>query len=195
MAVRRFRLSLAAALTASALLLPGVADAAGTTETDAPACLRELLPQAHAAGEGSYRWFGIRVYDARLWTGPAGPVGLIGAAPGDAPFALELRYARDLDGRKIAEASLREMDKVAAPEPAQRDAWLARMTALFPDVHDGTRLTGIYRPGGPTVFCLDGRRFGSIDDPAFGRAFFAIWLSPRTSAPDLRAALLGAAAR
>lgn len=187
MAVRRLRFSFAAALAASALL-PGIAGAAETNKAGAPACLGELLPRAHAVGAGTYRWFGIRVYDARLWIGPAG---LVGPAPGDAPFALTLRYARDLDGRKIADASLREMDKVAAPDPAQRDAWLARMTALFPDVHDGTRLTGVYRPDSPTVFCLDGRRLGSIDDPAFGRAFFAIWLSPRTSAPDLRAALLG----
>jgi hypothetical protein len=31
---------------------------------------------------------------------------------------------------------------------------------------------------------------GEIAEPEFARLFFAIWLDPRTSAPDLRAALL-----
>ena len=31
---------------------------------------------------------------------------------------------------------------------------------------------------------------GSIQEPAFARAFFGIWLDARTSAPELRAALL-----
>jgi hypothetical protein len=36
------------------------------------------------------------------------------------------------------------------------------------------------------------RRFtGEIRDAAFARLFFAVWLSPRTSEPALRSALLG----
>ena len=44
---------------------------------------------------------------------------------------------------------------------------------------------------------MDGARFyqgdrllGAIDTPGFAEAFFAIWLDTRTSAPDLRQALL-----
>jgi hypothetical protein len=32
---------------------------------------------------------------------------------------------------------------------------------------------------------------GTIDDPVFARAFFAIWLDPRTREPQLRNRLLG----
>jgi len=32
---------------------------------------------------------------------------------------------------------------------------------------------------------------GEIPDAAFSRAFFSIWLDPRTAEPGLRAALLG----
>jgi hypothetical protein len=38
---------------------------------------------------------------------------------------------------------------------------------------------------------LNGDPLGEIADPAFGPAFFAIWLHPETSAPKLRSALLG----
>ena len=46
-------------------------------------------------GEGTLRWFGIKVYEARLWTP--------GGAPDFArPLRLELRYARALRGPAIA---------------------------------------------------------------------------------------------
>jgi hypothetical protein len=44
---------------------------------------------------------------------------------------------------------------------------------------------------GVTIFFRDGAEIGRISDPDFGRAFFNIWLSQRTSAPELRAQLLG----
>jgi hypothetical protein len=39
-------------------------------------------------------------------------------------------------------------------------------------------------------FFFNEQPIGEIDDPAFARAFFAIWLDPRTSEPSLRSALL-----
>ena len=64
------------------------------------------------------------------------------------------------------------------------------MIALFPDVQAGQRLAGVHVPGQATEFYFDGRPIGRIDDPAFGAAFFGIWLDARTTAPDLRASLL-----
>ena len=51
-------------------------------------------------------------------------------------------------------------------------------------------LTGLYQPGGASVFQVKGRTVGEVKDPAFGPLFFGIWLSPRTSEPCLREALL-----
>ena len=65
------------------------------------------------------------------------------------------------------------------------------MTALFPDVKEGTHITGIYLPNESVRFYLDGQWLGEIRDADFARAFFAIWLDPKTSAPDLRKKLLG----
>ena len=39
-------------------------------------------------------------------------------------------------------------------------------------------------------FVFNGRPLGEIADADFARRFFGIWLDPRTSAPELRAALL-----
>ena len=75
----------------------------------AAACLWTAL-SAHASplphltdyatvGSGTLRVFGLRIYDATLWS-PGG-----NWAP-DQPFALELRYARSFDGTAIARRSV-----------------------------------------------------------------------------------------
>ncbi len=136
-------------------------------------------------GQGSLTWFGLRVYDAALWAPN-------GALDFSRPFALVVRYARALDGESIAERSIEEIERLGAGSPAQRRAWAALLRSAIPDVEAGDQITGVHRPGKGARFYLNGRLLGELDDPAFSRAFFSIWLDPRTSAPELRAALIGA---
>ena len=154
----------------------------------APGHIEQAVPQARLAGSGTYTYFTMQIYSAELWVGPQG------YAPA-APFALELRYARKLDGKKIAEASFEQMATIGAGTPDQRKAWLRKMTAIFPDVKEGTRITGIFVPAEGVRFYLDGKPLASVDDPDFALAFFGIWLDPATSAPALRQALLKQAGR
>ena len=158
-----------------------------------PAFVTADVPEARLAGEGEYTWFGMRIYQAQLWVGPQG---YQGAASATAPFVLELRYARALDGRKIAEASYEQMQKLGVGTPPQRLAWLDTMQRIFPDVRQGQRIAGVYRAGiAPGVrFYLDGNVLADVPDGEFARAFFAIWLSPESTAPKLRTALLQGAA-
>jgi len=156
-------------------------------ETAPPAEVRAALPGARLQGQGSMRFLGMAVYDARLWSA-AQPV------RGDdwlQPLALELVYARRLNGRQIAERSLEEMRRVGPVAPDQAERWLAEMTRLFPDVRDGDRITGVQLPGEGVRFYVNAQVRGEVRDPDFGRLFFGIWLSPRTSAPRLRESLLG----
>lgn len=152
------------------------------------ATIKTLLPEASTIGSGTFRWFGLKLYDARLW---ADARSFSSAQWSSVPLALELTYARTLVGTRIADASLDEMKKLGMANATQQRAWLDAMKQLFPDVAEGTQLTGLYQPGQPTRFFRDGEPIGEIADPEFGRAFFAIWLHPKTSAPKLRAALLG----
>lgn len=155
--------------------------------TAAPAHIAAHLNQPRIAGTGVYSWFGLRIYEAELWVGEHG-------YQDGAPFVLELRYARKLDGTKIAQASADQMEKLGAGSAAQRAAWLARMREIFPNVKEGTRISGVFLPGAGARFYLDGNALAGVPDPDFARAFFAIWLDPRTSAGALRAALLKDAA-
>jgi Chalcone isomerase-like len=152
--------------------------------------LAAWLPGARLQGQGRMTFLGLHVYDIRLWVGES----FDAAAFERHPLALEIEYARAFAGHRIAERSLAEMQRVAGVSPAQREAWLAAMKQAFPDVEAGDRLAGVHRPGGGARFIHNGSRAAEITDPAFARAFFAIWLSPRTSEPRLRAALLGSAA-
>lgn len=152
-----------------------------------PAEVSTTLPGARLLGQGRLRWFGLHVYDAVLWT----PARLPEGEAQDGPLALELRYARTLRGPLIAERSIEEMRRVGEFGEAEAQRWLEAMKRLFPDVGEGDRITGVHRPGESAAFFVNGRPVGEVRDARFARLFFGIWLSPRTSQPGLRAALLG----
>lgn len=144
----------------------------------------QAQPDLALVGQGTLNWLMFRVYDAWLW------------APGgnweeDAPFVLDLRYARTLKGSAIVDRSIEEMRRLGASDAAPWSEWEAFMLAAFPDVGEGDRLTGEFLPQGVTRFYHNGEFAGEIEDPEFGRLFAGIWLAPSTSVPRLRVALLG----
>jgi hypothetical protein len=162
--------------------------AAGDTP---PPEVAAAIPQTRRSGSGEFRYFGFLIYRATLWVGPEG----LGAQLGQTPFALQLRYARDLKGADIAARSDEEMRKLGEGSAQERADWLRAMRTIFPDVHRGDTLTGVFTPAhgarpAQTQFFYNGKLRGSVPGAAFARAFFAIWLSPDTPAPELRNALL-----
>lgn len=176
------------ALLISPLAAPLVA---GPAQANAlPPELADELPGARVLGQGGLRFLGLKVYDARLWA-PAPPADPL-ADPLKVPLALELQYARALVGRLIAERSLTEMKRQGPIDDATGERWLQAMSALFPDVAAGDRITGVHRPGEAARYFHNGRRLGEVRDAEFARRFFGIWLAPQTSEPGLRKALLGA---
>jgi hypothetical protein len=177
-AMARLLVGLAAgALTTSGALAQAVAP---------PSELATELPGARLSGGGRLTFFGLQVYDARLWV----TSDFKAASFERAPMALELVYARKLVGSLIADRSLEEMRGQSEPAPEKAARWLASMKQIFPDVASGDRLTGVHVPDSAARFFLNGKFVGEIRDAEFARLFFGIWLSPRTSEPKLRNALL-----
>lgn len=136
----------------------------------------------HPLGSGEYRKFGFLIYEAALWTRSSGPL-----AP---PFALALTYKRTISGRQLVDASVSEIRKLKVASDDRVTAWGEELARIFPDVKPGDRIVGIREPG-RARFMHNGRPIGEIADEAFANAFFGIWLAPGTSAPELRARLLG----
>jgi hypothetical protein len=145
------------------------------------------LGTARLQGEARLRFFGLRVYDARLWSKSE----VTADNWSSQPLAIELAYARSLDGDDIAQRSLDEMGRQPGFDSAAAAAWLARMNTLFPDVRNGDRMTGVQRPGEAMRFFFNGRLAGEVKDPVFTRLFTGIWLGPDSSQPEMRQQLLG----
>jgi hypothetical protein len=178
-------------LATLALAVVLTAAAPASTANTAPAAVSAQLPEARLAGEGELRWFGLKVYSAQLWVGRPG---LRIDRPAASPFALDLRYATGLKGQLIAERSLQEMERMGFGDAPRRTRWLEAMKRMFPDVAKGDRLTGVHEPGRGARFFHNDRAIGTVDDPDFSDAFFAIWLDARTTAPSLRESLVRQAA-
>ncbi|MBM4149573.1 MAG: hypothetical protein FJ224_11115 [Lentisphaerae bacterium] len=139
-------------------------------------------------GSASLHWFGIRVYDIALYS------------EGDAystntTAALSIRYAVRIRGKRLVETTMDEWERMGIATAAERAAWLAALAPMWPDVHPGERLTAFRRNDGQTDFYFDDRLVGSVPDPDFGPAFFAIWLGEKCKHPDVRDRLLGTVSR
>jgi len=87
------RAAAAGGALALALLHPVAAQEGGA----APLWLHQSLAGATLAGEGQMRFFGLRIYDARLWVSPGFEASRFGAHP----LALELTYHRAFTGASI----------------------------------------------------------------------------------------------
>jgi hypothetical protein len=134
-------------------------------------------------GQGRMTFWGFDVYDARLY---------VGDQRGQSGFALDLNYLRSLKGADITKSTIDEMQRLGVSE-ANRSVWGKKLDAIFPNVVSGSSLTAIHVPGRGTVFLHNGKPAGEIAGDDFAKAFFSIWLDPKTAAPKLRTALIGQA--
>jgi Chalcone isomerase-like len=175
-----------AASVLAGVLLAGIAPL-DAFAFDAAAIVRETIPQARVQGEGELRMYGFHIYNAKLYVGPTG---LSSTQVTSKPFALDIEYARDFRGAAIAKKGREQMDELGLASKTQTANWEKQLAGLFPDVRAGDHLVAIYMPARGTTFYADDTRLGTIPGDDFAKAFFAIWLDPRTAAPGLRNALL-----
>ncbi len=163
------------ALPAALLVLPLMSSAADPATLG----LRKL-------GEGRLSYFGISLYTASLWSesAPAKP------DPAEEPLLLQINYERNISRDRIMAITRKEWRRLNVAPPEQQLEWLARLEAILPDVRSGDSLSSYTVPGRETRFFFGGEQIGLVDDPAFGEAFLAIWLDPRTRAAKLRNQLL-----
>jgi Chalcone isomerase-like len=152
---------------------------------DAPA----ELTAPRLSGSGKLTVLGFDIYAAKLWVGK----GFVPAQYTQHPFALELTYLRNFKGRAIAERTIKEMRKLAEVSDAQAQAWLDDWSRAVPDVKAGDQLTGVFRPGRGLRLRQGNTVLADWPDPVMAAHFMGIWLSPQTSDPSLRAALLAGA--
>lgn len=166
------------------LLFLMTAGAVAAPYATVPAAVKQSIPDAQKVGSGRMKYLAWDVYDATLYASKGK------YTPGK-PMALSLRYFRKLKGRDIADRSVQEMRNQGFDDEKNLADWYKQMARVFPNVVSGTVLTGIMSDDGKTIFLKNGKPIGTFNNPEFGKHFFDIWLSEKTSTPDVRKKLLG----
>jgi len=151
-----------------------------------PASVAALAPGLRPQGGGEMRFLGLSIYDGWFWADGH-------AWRPEGPYLIDLHYHRSLDGARIAERSVAEIESIGRGTPEERMRWAEAMRRIFPNVGKGDRITGVCLPPGIVRYFLNGSFIGEIADPQFARAFFGIWLDPKSSRADFRKKLLGEA--
>jgi len=146
--------------------------------------ITKTIPNAKIVGEGRLTYMLLNVYDATLYAPHA-------QLTNNQPFALSIHYLREINGNDIANRSIEEMRRQGLQDEEMLKTWHAEMSAIFPDVQNGTVLTAVFTPGKHTEFFQNNRSIGTINGDDFLHYFSGIWLSEKTSEPALREKLLG----
>lgn len=140
-------------------------------------------------GSATLTWGFWTIYDSELRT-PNGQYN----DKSNAPLALVITYRRNIDAEDLLDATVDQWEHLGYSKQQIAD-WLPEMTGVWPNVSKGDRLIYVlqsnagqfyYQPrlGAPSLS-------GTLSTPALAKAFSAIWLSPSTSYPSLRLALIG----
>lgn len=149
-----------------------------------PAPLAELTPRFQPLGEATLHWFRLHIYDIALYA-QGKPYSTNGTA------VLSIHYNISIKHTRLQATTLKEWKRMKKGDEEQHARWIKRLDSLWPDVKKGDTLTAYRQRGGPTQFYLGDRLLGQVSDPAFGPAFFAIWLDADCRYPDVRKGLLG----
>lgn len=158
---------------------PASAENIGGSTPEAPA-----VASLQKVGEAKLRVMFWDVYESSLYTATGQ------YNPDTRPLRLDIRYLRDITGEQLIKQTRKEWRAQGLNHPKQ-DAWLEQLAALWPDVSENDVISLLLDERDNAHFSLNGRSLGTVRDPAFARQFAAIWLSPDTTRPKLRAKLIG----
>ncbi|MBB1269312.1 chalcone isomerase family protein [Shewanella sp. SR44-3] len=149
----------------------------------------------HKLGAGEMSFLFWRLYRAELYSQDAS---LMAAVKLDADAylaqskdkALRIEYFKQIDKQDLLDAT-EEQWRHLDYDQASIERWLVSLRHIWPDVVPGDVLTLVVTTTGESHFYFGEYAIGKVEDGDFGRAFLSIWLSKKTSQPQLRAQLLG----
>jgi hypothetical protein len=159
---------------ACALAVPGATSASDTPH----------IGSLQLVGEARLNVMFWSVYDSRLYTANGR------YEPDQRPLRLEIQYLRDFEAKALVQRTGEEWDHLQLSHE-RRDQWLQQLATLWPDVGKNDVIALEIDADNRSTFFFNNETLGVIDDADFGEHFVAIWLSPDTSRPALREALIG----
>ncbi|WP_232312709.1 chalcone isomerase family protein [Enterovibrio coralii] len=112
----------------------------------------------------------------------------------DIPVALVITYSRNIESADLLDATVEQWEHLGISS-ADIASWVPEMDGKWPDVNKGDRLIYVFNGEQGTFYYQpkngDVSLSGHLNDSALAKAFSDIWLSPNTSYPSVRLALIG----
>jgi hypothetical protein len=135
-------------------------------------------------GQGTMSWFLLDIYDASLFTDS-------GSYQANMyPQVLTITYLKNISKQRLIKAT-KDQWLLQDFEASKVRQWLLRLEQVWPDIKSGDSLTFYVNENKNGYFYHNQNLLGGIDNEDFSDAFLAIWLSEKTSQPQLRRELLG----
>ncbi|WP_170762633.1 hypothetical protein [Ruegeria lacuscaerulensis] len=159
------------ALVSLVVLAPGALVASPITQA---------LADAQLKGSATFRFLGIPVYDAKLFT----PYGA--ALSWNEEFGLQLTYRKSLKQKALVESTLDEMARQGNPAPTQR-----QLEQCFQAVSKGDNYIAISEGPNNVGFWRNGQRTCTLSYPGAKRAFMSIFLGNDTRSASFTRQLKG----
>ena len=145
--------------------------------------INSMATEFKSVGQSRFEYYFWDVYDAKLAT-PSGNYQF-----GQHPVKLSLTYLRDFAAKDIVKATNEQWQHLGKTDLLGK--FDQQLLALWPDIKEGETLSFITDTQGIGTFYHNDTKLGGIDDSQFADNFLAIWLSPKTSQPDMRKQLIG----
>ena len=145
--------------------------------------LKDYLGDYYQLGTGKLSIFFIDIYNIKLFSQTKD-------YSKDKPFAIEINYLKDVKSTQIVDTSISEIKRISKPSEDELENYKSILTNLFPNIYSGDQLIGIKTANNDGVFFYNKKRIGKINDEKLVDSFFDIWLSEKTSHPELRKKLL-----
>ncbi|NTS77756.1 chalcone isomerase family protein [Catenovulum sp. SM1970] len=109
---------------------------------------------------------------------------------GQRPLKFTINYNIDVKAADLIEKTHEEWDKQSLKHP-NKEQWTSSLTNIWPNLKEGDQLSLLITENNTSIFYLNSQEIGQIEDPDFGQFFIDIWLSEKTSRPELRRSLIG----
>lgn len=139
-----------------------------------------VLPDAELRGAATFRFVGLPLYEARLYTRSGAPLDW------NEDFGLELRYLRTLTQRDLVEGTLREFARLGSSLPVRE-----QLETCFSDVRKGDRYTAVSKGPNRIAFWLNGRKTCTLAHPQIKSRFMGIFLGESTRSKSFTHKLKG----
>ena len=133
-------------------------------------------------GQGQMNWMFFDLYQAHFYSADGH------YQEGQTPLALTLRYQKKISRDALIDATITEWQRLNIQ---MAPSWITQLTRFWPSVKKGDELAIRVDGAGSSRFYFNQIPIGDIEDPAFGPAFLAIWLSSNSRNPKLTQQLKG----